>query len=603
MDASFSELTLLQRKCRNFGGNTKTEAGIFDKSSKEQRNADTVCKLKEDLDGVVKQCFSILGDQDIFNYKSNLSGIKGGMNSLEESPDVPLADPDPPKSNGSTAVQIPVNGHSKQSPVDDHYRLSPPPEKMMDSLPSKKKPHPIMKCLGGNVITVATFLGVVVGVALGLGLKSAKTWTKREVMYVNFPGELFLNMLKCLILPLIVSSLISAIGSLDTRLTGKIGFRAVAYYMATTVMAIILGIILVISIRPGVGRSVDEIEEKKETKPMLTEDTLMDLVRNMFPPNIIEACLKQYSTILKKPMDYNKTENDTDLREWDISGRMEGSTNILGLVVFSVVLGLILGDMKAKGKPLLNVFTCLSDAIMKITKLVIWLSPVGVLFLVASKILEMKDLAMMIGQVGLYFATVLVGILIHGFVVLPLLYLLMVRKNPYSFLIRMGQALATAFGTASSSATLPITINCLEEKNGIDPRVSRFCLPIGATINMDGTALYEAVAAIFIAQVRGITLSIGSIIAISITATAASIGAAGIPQAGMVTMVMVLNVVGLPAEDVTLILVVDWILDRFRTTINVLGDAYGSAIVAHYSKNDLEELGNIEEMNVETTTL
>ncbi|GFX59508.1 hypothetical protein TNCV_2034371 [Trichonephila clavipes] len=519
-----------------------------------------------------------------------------------ESPDVPLADPDPPKTNGSTAIQIPVNGYSKQSPDDEPYRLSPPPEKMDSSLPGKKQ-HPMMRCLGGNLITVATFLGVVVGVALGLGLKSAKTWTKREVMYVNFPGELFLNMLKCLILPLIVSSLVSAIGSLDTRLTGKIGFRAVAYYMVTTVMAIILGIILVISIQPGVGKTVDEAMEKKETKPMLTEDTLMDLVRNMFPPNIIEAALKQYSTVLKKPKDYNKTGNETDLREWDISGRMEGNTNILGLVVFSVVLGIILGDMKAKGKPLLNVFTCLSDAIMKITKLVIWLSPVGVLFLVASKILEMKNLTMMVGQVGFYFVTVLVGILIHGFVVLPLLYLVMVRKNPYSFLIRMGQALATAFGTASSSATLPITINCLEENNGVDPRVSRFCLPIGATINMDGTALYEAVAAIFIAQVRGISLSIGSIIAISITATAASIGAAGIPQAGLVTMVMVLNVVGLPAEDVTLILVVDWILDRFRTTINVLGDAYGSAIVAHYSKNDLEELGNLEEINVETTTL
>ncbi|GBO40479.1 Excitatory amino acid transporter 1, partial [Araneus ventricosus] len=142
------------------------------------------------------------------------------------------------------------------------------------------------------------------------------------------------------------------------------------------------------------------------------------------------------------------------------------------------------------------------------------LSPVGVLFLVASKILEMKDLAVVAGQVGLYSVTVLTGILLHGFIILPLLYFALVRKNPYSFLLNMGQALATAFGTASSSATLPVTIACLEERNNIDPRVARFCLPIGATINMDGTALYEAVAAIFIAQVRGVTLSIGSIIAI-----------------------------------------------------------------------------------------
>ncbi|KAF8777708.1 Excitatory amino acid transporter 1 like protein [Argiope bruennichi] len=519
---------------------------------------------------------------------------------MSESPDVPLTDPSKTNGTSSTSVQIPANGHSKpHTPDDDIFPVS---TKMMDE-PSKKK-HPVYRCLGGNLITVLTFLGVVLGIALGLGLKSVRPWSKREVMYVNFPGELFLNMLKCLILPLIVSSLIAAIGSLDTRLTGKIGIRAVAYYMITTVIAIILGIILVITIRPGVGGSVDEsMSEKRETKPTLPEDTLMDLVRNMFPPNIMEACLKQYTTILKMPKGYNKSDNATDLREWDISGRMEGSTNILGLVVFSVVLGITLGEMKAKGKPLLNVFISLSDAVMKITKLVIWLSPVGVLFLVASKILEMKDLAVIAGQIGLYSLTVLAGILIHGFIILPLLYFAFVRKNPYSFLLNMGQALATAFGTASSSATLPVTITCLEEKNHIDPRVSRFCLPIGATINMDGTALYEAVAAIFIAQVRGISLSIGSIIAISITATAASIGAAGIPQAGLVTMVMVLNVVGLPAEDVTLILVVDWILDRFRTTINVLGDAYGSAIVAHFSKNDLQDLPAAEEQPTEMTTL
>ncbi|GFQ64780.1 hypothetical protein TNCT_85161 [Trichonephila clavata] len=342
MDASFAELTLLSREGENLRRNTISRTGISDRGPKDAR---VVNKFKKDLEEVVSKCFSILGDQD---YK-HLSSTKCEVHEPEESPDVPLADPDPPKTNGSTAVQIPVNGHSKPSPDNDPYRTSPPPEKMDSSLHGKKEQHPLMRCLGGNLITVATFLGVVVGVALGLGLKSAKTWSKREVMYVNFPGELFLNMLKCLILPLIVSSLVSAIGSLDTRLTGKIGFRAVAYYMATTVMAIILGIILVISIQPGVGKTVDEAIEKKETKHMLTEDTLMDLVRNMFPPNIIGAALQQYSTVLKKPKDYNKTDNETDLREWDISGRMEGNTNILGLVVFSVVLGIILGDMKAKG--------------------------------------------------------------------------------------------------------------------------------------------------------------------------------------------------------------------------------------------------------------
>ena len=149
----------------------------------------------------------------------------------------------------------------------------------------------------------------------------------------------------------------------------------------------------------------------------------------------------------------------------------------------------------------------------------------------------------------------------------------------------------TAWATASSSATLPVTINCLEEKNGVDARISRFVLPIGATINMDGTALYEAVSAIFIAQMTETPLSFGQVIAISITSTAASIGAAGIPNAGKVTMVMVLDIVGLPTKFVSMIMSVDWLLDRFRTAVNVLGDSIGAGIVSHLSSQDIDNDG------------
>merc|ERR1712213_179422 len=200
-----------------------------------------------------------------------------------------------------------------------------------------------------------------------------------------------------------------------------------------------------------------------------------------------------------------------------------------------------------------------------------------------------EDFSVVAGQLGLYFMTVLVGLFVHGFVVLPIIFTICTRQLPFRFIANMTNAFTTAFGTASSSATLPVTMNLLEEKNGVDQRISRFVLPIGATINMDGTALYEAVAAIFISQVRQMQMSVGQVIAISITATASSIGAAGIPQAGLVTMVMVLDTVGLPAEDVTLILAVDWLLDRFRTAINVLGDSIGAGLVYELSKNDLEE--------------
>ena len=216
----------------------------------------------------------------------------------------------------------------------------------------------------------------------------------------------------------------------------------------------------------------------------------------------------------------------------------------------------------------------------------------------------MKSVLAELTKLAWYLITVVLGISIQGFVILPLIYGLITRTLPFRFIGKMGPALATAFGTASSSATLPVTVNSLEEGNKVDPRISRFVLPIGATINMDGTALYEAVAAVFIAQMTGMNPTLGQIIIISITATAASIGAAGIPHAGLVTLVMVLETVGLPSEAVSIIMSVDWLVDRFRTAVNVLGDAFGAAIVAHlrtYEMIDSEKRKLLEIENFDTT--
>lgn len=474
-----------------------------------------------------------------------------------------------------------------------------------------------------NLLTILTVIGVVGGSIMGIVLRqvSGGKWNKRDIMYLAFPGEIFLRMLKCLIIPLLMSSVIHAIGSLDLGLSRKIAFRSIFYYSTTTVTAVILGMILVVTIRPGIGvKPLERTSNDKEPpREVLTQDTLLDLIRNVFPPNIVQACVQQSQTFLIPP---NKTERNTTnssqtylnntnssqtyekkLHTWEFKEQYEHTTNVLGLVTFAIIFGIALGKLGSRSKVLLDFFEAVSEAMMIITNWVIWLSPLGVFFLVMAKVLEIDSFLDLIGRLGLYFVTVLLGLAIHGFGTLSLIYFVAVRRLPFDVIAGLSQVLVTAFGTASSSATMPITIQAMD-KMGLDPRVTRFVIPIGATINMDGTALYEAVAAIFIAQLRNVPLSFGKTVAVCVTATAASIGAAGIPQAGLVTMVMVLDTVGLPSEDVINIIAVDWLLDRFRTTINVMCDCLGARLVDILSVGELgEPVTAVDRVNAEPQEL
>ncbi|KAG8517236.1 Excitatory amino acid transporter 4, partial [Galemys pyrenaicus] len=496
----------------------------------------------------------------------------------------------------------------------------------------------VQRFLRRNAFILLTVSAVVIGVSLAFALRPYQL-TYRQIKYFSFPGELLMRMLQMLVLPLIVSSLVTGMASLDNKATGRMGMRAAVYYMVTTVIAVFIGILMVTIIHPGKG-SKEGLHREGRIETIPTADAFMDLVRNMFPPNLVEACFKQvrrkyilnsfimeawrfktqYSTRLVTRT-IVRTENGSELGASmtppssgeNVTSLLENVTralgslqevlsfeetvpvpgsangiNALGLVVFSVAFGLVIGGMKHKGRVLRDFFDSLNEAIMRLVGIIIWYAPVGILFLIAGKILEMEDMAVLGGQLGMYTLTVIVGLFLHAGGVLPLIYFLITHRNPFPFIGGMLQALITAMGTSSSSATLPITFRCLEEGLGVDRRITRFVLPVGATVNMDGTALYEALAAIFIAQVNNYELNLGQITTISITATAASVGAAGIPQAGLVTMVIVLTSVGLPTEDITLIIAVDWFLDRLRTMTNVLGDSIGAAVIEHLSQRELE---------------
>jgi Na+/H+-dicarboxylate symporter len=256
------------------------------------------------------------------------------------------------------------------------------------------------------------------------------------------------------------------------------------------------------------------------------------------------------------------------------------------------VFGGVLTTLGEPGKRAIDFFDTVNTAVMKIVHLLMYFAPIGVFALIASKLgaagggdLFLAELA----KIGKYVGTVLSALLVHGLLVLPVILYITTRRNPVTYFKNVVAALTTAFSTASSSATLPVTIECAEENNRISRKSSLFVLPLAATVNMNGTALYESVAAMFIAQMMGIQLGFGEQMIIFVTATLAGIGAAGIPEAGLVTMVMVLQSVGLPLEGIGMLLSIDWFLDRCRTTINVWGDSIGAAVVDTLEENWVEK--------------
>ncbi|KAK0146995.1 Neutral amino acid transporter B(0) [Merluccius polli] len=432
-----------------------------------------------------------------------------------------------------------------------------------------------------NLLVLLTVAGVVVGVAIGLGVRQVEL-TRTQVIYVGFPGELLIRLLKMIIIPLVVCSLVSGAASLDPKALGKLGGWAMLFFLVTTLLSSSIGVAMAFIIRPG---AVADTAAKPSVSdlvggdvPVAKEviDSFLDLIRNLFPSNLVSAAFQSYGTGYKFIL-----KNGTDPEKVPIEIEQSGM-NILGLVVFAIVFGVALRKLGEEGEILIKFFNSFNEATMVLVSWIMWYAPVGIMFLVAGKIVEMEDVAMLFSSLGKYIACCMVGHAIHGILVLPAIYAVITRKNPYTFLWGIFTALATAFGTSSSSATLPLMMKCVEENNGVSKHISRFILPIGATINMDGAALFQCVAAVFIAQLNDVSLNFVQVITILVTATASSVGAAGIPAGGVLTLAIILEAVGLPTNDISLILAVDWLVDRTCTVLNVEGDAFGAGLLQHF---------------------
>lgn len=379
------------------------------------------------------------------------------------------------------------------------------------------------------------------------GKIQAAAYKNTPVVAVSWMGDLFLHALMMIIIPLILSSLISGITNIGSGSSlGRLGLKTLGYYVMTSLIAIVTGLTLVNIIAPGLGADLNlqaSVEGLVEN-----QRSFLEIIIDIVPSNIFKAF------------------NESDM---------------LSIIFFAMLFGFFIMKVEPKYRNTLNnAFNAIFEVMMKITMFIIRFTPLGIFGIVAKTVADQDDLLGLLSSMGQYMGTVIAALGIHFFITLPLLARFIGKIKPYRHMQNMATPLFTAFSTSSSGATLPLTMNAVEENSGVSNKISSFTLPLGATINMDGTALYECVAAMFIAQAYGVDMTILNQFIIVITALLASVGAAAIPMAGLVMITVILTAVDLPLEGVGLILAVDRILDMFRTATNVWSDSCGAAIIA-----------------------
>ncbi|QSX31316.1 dicarboxylate/amino acid:cation symporter [Shewanella cyperi] len=404
-------------------------------------------------------------------------------------------------------------------------------------------------------LTGKILIGMGAGITLGLVLRilfPESTFVSDYITngFLHVIGTIFISSLKMLVVPLVFISLVCGTCSLsEPSKLGRLGGKTLAFYLFTTAVALTLAILAAVLVHPGsASMATENMEYSVKAAPSLSE-VLISIV----PTNPMQAM-------------------------------SEG--NMLQIIIFAVIFGFAVSHIGERGKRVAALFDDLNEVIMRVVTLIMQLAPYGVFALMGKLTLTLG--LDTLGSVIKYFALVLTVLLIHAFVVYPTLLKAFSGLNPLIFIRKMRDVQLFAFSTASSNATLPVTMEAAEHRLGADNKVASFTLPLGATINMDGTAIMQGVATVFIAQVFGIELTITDYAAVVVTATLASIGTAGVPGVGLIMLAMVLNQVGLPVEGISLIIGVDRMLDMVRTAVNVTGDAVATVIIAK-SEGSLNE--------------
>ena len=409
-------------------------------------------------------------------------------------------------------------------------------------------------------------IGLLLGLAYGIIATNAG-WGDFTSDWIAPFGTIFINLLKLIAMPLVLSSLITGVASLsDVKKLSRIGGKTIAIYIGTTAIAVTLGLASVNMLRPG-----DKIPDAMKEKLQMTYE---------------KDASKKAGTV-QEVKGRGPLQPIVDIIPSNFFFSASSNRNMLQVVFMAIFIGIGLIQIpRDKGKPLRDFFESLNDVVIKLVDIIMLIAPYGVFALIAQTINKVagnnpSEIMELLGALGYYMVAVIIGLFAHALITYTGLMRLMTKMPLETFYRGIAPAQLLAFSTSSSGATLPVTMERCEEELGVSEEVSSFVLPLGATINMDGTALYQAVAAVFIAQTLNMSLDIGAQLTIVLTTVLASIGTAAVPGAGIVMLVIILEAVGVPSAGIALILGVDRILDMLRTTINVTGDATVAVIIAH----------------------
>ncbi|XP_054912783.1 excitatory amino acid transporter 3-like [Poeciliopsis prolifica] len=445
-----------------------------------------------------------------------------------------------------------------------------------------------------GIFQVICLLSVAFGLGTGFLLRFMIYLREEQVKWIRVPGDMLISVLQMFAVPLIVTSVLAGVTGLNTKMSRKTAIFTGTFISGTTIVAIILGLFLVLTIQPGAGEQSFQ-ENIKEMPPFSIHVILMDLLRNMVPESFVQAFYEKYKTeiiYIKKDLPEGTSGtsflllNDSHIK---LVGTYVDGPNMLGLIIWSFTFGILINRVGQVATSTVKAIQSLNDAIKIIFNWIMWYLPIGVFFLIIENVLDVEDWGAVIKLAKLS-AVICLGLVIHSFIILPLIFFVFVRKNPFVILKSTTKAWMTGFIIASSTASMPVILQCCENNLLVNGKLCRLMLPILTSINMNGTAIYEVIAAVFIAQMNDITLDAGQIIAVGLTTSIVTFGAAGIPATGAVTTILILTAVGLPARDAAMLVVVEWVLDHILTGVNIIGDCFGVVIINFLCHDELEDL-------------